>query len=65
MKQKTKSAAKKRVKLTGSGKMMFQKAAKNHLLSSKSKRQKKVSRLGVEAPAGHRGILARMLNISK
>ncbi len=65
MKQKTKSAAKKRVKLTGSGKMMLQKAAKNHLLSSKSKRQKKVSRLGVEAPSGRRGILARMLNISK
>lgn len=65
MKQKTKSAAKKRVKLTGSGKMMLQKAAKNHLLSSKSKRQKKVSRLGVEAPAGRRGILSRMLNISK
>lgn len=65
MKQKTKSAAKKRVKLTGSGKMMLQKAAKNHLLSSKSKRQKKVSRLGVEAPAERRGILSRMLNISK
>lgn len=65
MKQKTKSAAKKRVKLTGSGKMMLQKAAKNHLLSSKSKRQKKVSRLGVEAPAEGRGILSRMLNISK
>ncbi len=65
MKQKTKSAAKKRVKLTGSGKMMLQKAAKNHLLSSKSTRQKKVSRLGVEAPEGRRGTLARMLHISK
>ncbi len=65
MKQKTKSAAKKRVKLTGSGKIMLQKAARNHLLSSKSKRQKKVSRLGVEAPKGLRGTLSRMLNISK
>jgi large subunit ribosomal protein L35 len=65
MKQKTTSAAKKRVKLTGSGKMMLQKAAKNHLLSSKSTRQKNVSRLGLEAPIGHRSTLSRMLNISK
>ena len=65
MKQKTKSAAKKRVKITGSGKIMLQKAGKNHLLSSKSKRQKNSSRLGAEAPAGLRGTLAKMLNISK
>lgn len=65
MKQKTHSGAKKRVKVTGSGKMMFQKANKNHLLSSKSKRQKKLNRLGAEAPAGHKGLLARMLNIPK
>ncbi len=65
MKQKTKTAAKKRVKVTGSGKIMLQKAAKNHLLSSKSSRQKKVSRLGQKAPASLRGTLSRMLNISK
>lgn len=65
MKQKTKSAAKKRVKITGSGKMMLQKAAKNHLLSSKSTRQKKASRLGAEASPAKRGVLARMLHISK
>ena len=65
MKQKTKSAAKKRVKITGSGKMMLQKAAKNHLLSSKSKRQKNSSRLGAAAPATLRGTLAKMLNISQ
>ena len=63
MKQKTKTIAKKRVKLTGSGKIMLQKAAKNHLLSSKSKRQKKASPLGVEAPAGHKQGLRRMLSI--
>ncbi len=62
MKQKTHSATKKRVKITGSGKIMFQKAAKNHLLSSKSKRQKKSSRLGMEAPAGHVKTLKRLLN---
>ena len=65
MKQKTKSAAKKRIKVTGSGKMMLQKAAKNHLLSSKNKRQKKASRLGTEVSASRKGVLARMLNISK
>lgn len=60
---KTKSAVKKRAKVTGSGKIMFQKAAKNHLLSSKSKRQKKSSRLGQVAPAGHLQMLKRLLNI--
>lgn len=63
MKQKTKSAAKKRVKITGTGKIMFQKAGKKHLLSSKNKRQLKVSRLGVEAPAGHLKTLKRALSI--
>ena len=63
MKQKTKTIAKKRVKVTGSGKLMVQKAAKNHLLSSKSKRQKKASPLGTEVSAGHKQVLKRMLNI--
>jgi large subunit ribosomal protein L35 len=40
MKQKTHSGAKKRIKINGKGKMFTKKAAKNHLLSSKSKRQK-------------------------
>ena len=65
MKQKTKSAAKKRVKITGSGKIMFQKAAQNHLLSSKSKRQKKVSRLGQEASKGAAKNISRMLGLSR
>jgi len=65
MKQKTHSGLKKRVKITGSGKIMFQKSCKNHLLSSKSKKQKKSGRLGLEAPAGHRKVLSRLLNISK
>lgn len=65
MKQKTHSGAKKRVKITGTGKMMFQKASKNHLLSSKSKRQKKSSRLGVSAPEGITKTISRLLNIPK
>ena len=39
-KQKTKSAAKKRFKKTGSGKWVNDKVAHNHLLLQKSKRQK-------------------------
>jgi len=40
MKQKTHSGAKKRVKITGSGKLRMQKAAHNHRLNPKNKRQK-------------------------
>ena len=63
MKQKTKSAAKKRIKVTGSGKMMFQKAGKSHLLSSKNKRQKKSNRLGQLVSAGMAQTFKRLLNI--
>ncbi len=65
MKQKTHSGLKKRTKVTGSGKVMFTKSCKNHLLSSKSKRQLKGDRGGVQAPAGHMKTISRMLNISK
>lgn len=40
MKQKTRKAAAKRVKVSGSGKLMTQKAAHGHRLISKSKGQK-------------------------
>lgn len=63
MKQKTHSGLKKRTKITGSGKIMFQKSCKGHLLLSKSKRQKKISTGGVLAPKGHIKTLSRMLNI--
>ncbi len=63
MKQKTHSGTKKRIKITGSGKMMFQKAAKNHLLSSKSKRQKRFARLGQAIPEGMKKTFKRLLNI--
>ena len=36
MKQKTHSGAKKRFKVTGTGKIMFQRAGKRHLLEHKS-----------------------------
>jgi large subunit ribosomal protein L35 len=40
-KNKTHSGAKKRFKVTGSGKIMFQRAGKRHLLERKSSRQKR------------------------
>lgn len=40
MKVKTHSGAKKRVKITGTGKYVFSKACKRHLLSDKSKKAK-------------------------
>ncbi len=42
-KQKNKSAAKKRIARTGSGKWKIQKPGRNHLLLQKSKRQKKLA----------------------
>lgn len=65
MKQKTHSGLKKRTKITGSGKIMFEKSCKNHLLSSKSKDQKKMGRLGVQAPHGHKQTISRLLNLSQ
>lgn len=63
MKQRTKSSVKKRTKVTGSGKIMVNKAAKRHLLSSKSKRQKKKDMKGMLAPAGHVRSIKQMLAI--
>ena len=41
---KTRSWVKKRVKVTGSGKIKFQKAWKRHLLMNKAKRAKKANK---------------------
>lgn len=46
MKLKTLSGAKKRVKITGTGKYIFAKTAKRHLLSDKSKKAKGRDRYG-------------------
>ena len=49
MKAKTHSGTKKRVKKTGTGKLIMQKSCKRHLLVNKSKRQKNIKTLGVDA----------------
>ncbi len=40
---KTRSSAKKRIKKTGTGKFAHEKAAHNHLLGQKSKKQKRLA----------------------
>ncbi len=47
MKLKTHSASKKRFKVTGTGKLIANKAGKKHLLFNKSKRQKKLHKSGM------------------
>lgn len=48
MKLKTHSGAKKRVRITGTGKMFFDKACKRHLLSQKSRKAKGRDKYGHE-----------------
>ncbi len=51
-KAKTNSSAKKRFKVTGSGKITFQKAFKRHILTKKSTKRKRAMRMdGVVADA--------------
>ncbi len=64
-KQKTHKGLSKRTRVTGSGKVVMRKSCKSHLLSSKSKRQKKSSRLGIISPKGIMKSFARLLNIAK
>lgn len=49
MKQKTHSGAKKRVKVTGTGKFIFAHSCKRHLLSDKSKKAKGRNKYGIVA----------------
>jgi large subunit ribosomal protein L35 len=57
MKLKSHSATKKRVKVTGSGKIRLRKSAKQHLLAQKSKRQKKAHKYGMPTiPANDKNI---------
>lgn len=50
MKLKTYSSAKKRVRITGTGKYLLDKTAKRHLLSQKSKKAKGRDKYGHEIP---------------
>ncbi len=65
MKLRTRSSAKKRVKITGSGKIRFQKSAKQHLLINKSRRQKNVFKNGKPTTPGNEANIRKILPYSK
>lgn len=60
-KMKTHRGTKKRVKVTGTGKIILRHSGKNHILTKKSKKRK--NRLGkdIEAPAGAVKKITRLL----
>ncbi len=60
-KQKTSSTAKKRFKKTGKGQYAQQKAAHNHLLQQKSKKQKRLSKQTIITSKAHTKQLKRLL----
>lgn len=64
MKLKSHSATKKRIKITGTGKMMMQKSSKQHRLDQKSKRQKKAFQGGKPVFKGDAKGLAKLLPYS-
>ena len=60
-KNKTHSGAKKRFKTTGSGKLMFQRAGKRHLLERKSSRQtRRMTGMQEVAPADNARVQRRL-----
>lgn len=62
-KVKTNSSAKKRFKVTGTGKITFQKAFKRHILTKKStKRKRNMRKAGVVAPA-NQDFVMRLLRL--
>ncbi|MBD3330114.1 50S ribosomal protein L35 [Candidatus Peregrinibacteria bacterium] len=61
MKQKTHSGLKKRINIRKSGTATVQKSCKNHLLSNKSKRQKKANNSGQALPQSRKKHLRRLL----
>jgi len=65
MKLKSHSATKKRVKITGTGKIRFRKSATQHLLAQKSKRQKKLFRGGKATIIGNEKNIRKVLPYGK
>ncbi len=61
MKQKTHSSAKKRVKVSSTGKFILPKSCKRHLLSNKGKRAKGKNKYGVVAEKANVYALRRCL----
>lgn len=62
---KTKRAAAKRFKVTGTGKLMKMKANKSHILNKKSRKRKRRLRQAVEVDATNAKMMKRILPYSK
>ena len=60
-KQKTHSGAKKRFKVTGTGKLLFERAGKRHLLEHKSSQVTRRLTGTVEVDAADRGRVKKLL----
>ena len=63
-KMKTKSAAAKRFKVTGTGKLMKMKAYKSHILTKKSTKRKRNLRKATEVDKSNLGQMKRLLPYS-
>lgn len=62
-KVKTNSSAKKRFKVTGTGKITHQKAFKRHILTKKSKKRKRNMRKMGEVSKANLDFVKRLLNL--
>ena len=62
-KVKTNSSAKKRFKVTGTGKIMHQKAFKRHILTKKSKKRKRNMRKDGQVADSHLHFVKRLLRL--
>ena len=60
-KTKTRSSARKRFKVTGSGKMLRRPAMRSHNLEKKSSKRKRAFRKEIEVTSGDRGAHKNML----
>ena len=62
-KVKTNSSAKKRFKVTATGKITFQKAFKRHILTKKSTKRKRSLRQGGQVTGANRDFVMRLLRL--
>ena len=62
-KVKTNSSAKKRFKVTGTGKITHQKSYKRHILTKKSKKRKRALRKDGEVAKSHMDFVMRLLRL--
>ncbi|HEX2629933.1 MAG TPA: 50S ribosomal protein L35 [Chitinophagaceae bacterium] len=62
-KVKTNSSAKKRFKVTGTGKITHQKSFKRHILTKKSTKRKRAMRMDGEVAPSHVPFVKRLLRL--